>query len=211
MKNWFNGFNNWISQLANSRWSSYALFMFAFLDASFLPLPSTTFFLILILFNTHKTNKYVILCILGTLTGAFAGYSFGHFAWYGPDGEYSKFVQLLFNHLPGFSESAYNKFQLLYAKLDFWLLCLAASTPIPYSIFAVFSGVFKMNVFVFLLATFISQSIKFSFLAFAALKLGTQIQRLARFRWKPVIVLATVFTALSIFILNTFKSMFYMK
>jgi membrane protein YqaA with SNARE-associated domain len=190
-------------QLADTKWGIWILFIFAFADASFLPLPVTTLFLILLLLNTGKAYKYVLFVVSGTLAGAFTGYLIGHFAWIKPNGEFTGLVQFLFNNIPGFSEGAYDKIHSLFTKWDYWILCGATITPVPYSVFSISSGVFEINIFLFLLATLVCQSIKFFILAFVTIRLGTEVKKLMELNWKPVAIITTL-SILVILILKVF-------
>jgi membrane protein YqaA with SNARE-associated domain len=192
MKNWFKGLHNWIINLANTKWGTFALFVFAFADASFLPLPVTTFFLILILLNRRKLYKYILFVVLGTITGALSGYTVGHFAWVKPDGEFTGAVQFLFNNIPGFSLAVYEKVQTLYTKWDFWILSGATVTPLPYGMFSVTSGAFDINIFIFFLTTLISQVLKYLFLAYFTLKISPKIRNLSDYDWKPAAIIIPV-------------------
>jgi membrane protein YqaA with SNARE-associated domain len=193
MKDWFKKVNNWIVYLANTKWGTFALFICAFADASFLPLPVTTFFLVLILLNRRKLYKYILFVVLGTITGALAGYTIGHYAWVKPDGEFTGVVQFLFNNIPGFSLAVYEKVQTLYTKWDFWILSGATVTPLPYGMFSVTSGAFNINIFIFFVTTLISQVIKYVFLAFFTVIIGPKIRKLSELDWKPVAIIIPVF------------------
>lgn len=192
MNNWFKRLYSKCLQLANTKWGILVLFLCAFADASFLPLPVTTFFLILILLNTRMVFKYSFFVILGTLAGSLAGYAVGHFVWLKPDGEFTGVVQFLFKNIPGFSAGAYEKVHSLYTKWDYWILCVAAITPVPYGVFSISSGVFEINVFIFLFTTLITQTIKFTFLALVTTKLGSEVKKLMEFNWKPVAIITSV-------------------
>jgi membrane protein YqaA with SNARE-associated domain len=198
MKDWFKKVNNWIVYLANTKWGTFALFICAFADASFLPLPVTTFFLVLILLNRRKLYKYILFVVLGTVTGALAGYTIGHYAWVKPDGEYTGVVQFLFNNIPGFSLAVYEKVQTLYTKWDFWILSGATVTPLPYGMFSVTSGAFNINIFIFFVTTLISQAIKYLFLAFFTVIIGPKIRKLSEIDWKPVAIIIPVFIVIII-------------
>jgi len=197
-----------IVQSATSRWSIWILFLCAFADASFLPLPSTTFFIFLIAFNNKRASEYIFSVIIGISSGALLAYFVGSFVWFGPDGEYTAFSQFLINHVPGYSEDGYIKINAFYTQWNFWILGAAALTPIPYGIFAVFSGVSEINVFIFLLTTILSHTIKFSFLALATLKAGEQIRKLSVIKWKPHVMITSFFIGIAVFISNTFKNLF---
>jgi membrane protein YqaA with SNARE-associated domain len=202
MKNWFEKLHAWISNLATTKWGSFALFICAFADASFLPLPVTTFFILLILLNTRKIFKHLFFVIVGTFTGALAGYTIGHFAWFGANGEFSGVVQFLFNNIPGFSQEIYEKVHYMYTKWDFWILSAAAATPLPYGMFSVTSGVFNINVFIFLITTLISQGIKFLFLAILTIKLGSQVKKLMELNWKPLAIIVSISVVIAILVIR---------
>ena len=202
IKNWFERLYNRISGLAGTKWGSWTLLICAFADASFMPLPVTTFFLILILLNNKLIIKYLLFVITGTLAGAIAGYSIGHFAWIKPDGEFTGVVQFLFNNIPGFSAVAYEKVHHLFIKWDFWILCGAVITPLPYGIFSVSSGVFDVNLFIFFIATMISQGIKFLVLSIFTLRLGPKVKKLMDLNWQPLIIITSVTVLIAIFVIR---------
>jgi membrane protein YqaA with SNARE-associated domain len=204
MKKWFKSIQVWILQWANTKWGLWSLCICAFADASFLPLPTPLFFFALALLNISKTYKYALFGTLGTLFGAIAGYSIGHFAWITGNGEFTGFANFFFKNIPGFSEDIYSKIQYLYAKWDFWILFIAAALPLPYKVFSISSGVFDINIIIFCIATLVSQALKFFFLAFLTIKLGTEVRKLLKFNWKPIAIITTVCVALAIIAFKAF-------
>ena len=198
MKDWFKRLQVWCLQWANTKWGAWALFICAFADASILGLPTPMLFMALVLLDLRNAYKYALIGTLGTLAGAIAGYSIGHFAWLNINGEFTGVAQFLFNNIPGFSEEGYNKIQILFAKWDFWILFMAAALPLPFKIFSISSGVFDINLIIFCVATLISQGIKFFLLALLTLKLGPEVKKLFQFNWKPVAIIATASIAIAI-------------
>jgi membrane protein YqaA with SNARE-associated domain len=204
MKEWFKRLHDWSLQWANTKWGAWALFICAFADASILGLPTPMLFMVLVLLDLKKAYKYALIGTLGTLTGAVAGYSIGHFAWLNTNGEFTGIAQFLFNNIPGFSEDVYNKIHILYAKWDFWILFAAAALPLPFKIFSISSGVFDINLFIFCTATLISQGIKFLLLALLTIKLGPEVKKLFQFNWKPVAIIATACVTIVIVLIKVF-------
>lgn len=204
MKNWFKRLHAWSLQWANTKWGVWALFICAFADASFLGLPTPMLFLALALLNIRKTYMYALVGILGTLSGAIAGYSIGHFAWINTNGDLTRLAQFLLNNIPGFSEAGYDKIHILYAKWDFWILFVAAALPLPYKIFSISAGVFDINIFIFCVATLISQGIKFFLLSLLTIKLGPEVKKLLEFNWKPIAIVATACIAIAIIVIKVF-------
>lgn len=202
MKNWFKRIRAWSMHWAGTKWGAWALFICAFADASFFGLPTPMFFLALALLNISKVYKYALFGILGTLAGALAGYAIGHFAWLNTNGEFTGLAQFLLNNIPGFSEAGYNKIHILYEKWDFWILFIAAALPLPFKIFSISSGVFDINIFIFCVATLISQGIKFLLLALLTIKLGPEVKKLFKFNWKPIAIIAMASIAAAVFVIK---------
>jgi membrane protein YqaA with SNARE-associated domain len=198
IKDWFKTIHVWSLHWATTKWGAWALFICAFADASFLPLPTPMFFLTLALLNITKAYKYALFGTFGTLFGAMAGYSIGHFAWLNSNGDFTGLAQFMFNNLPGFSVEIYNEIHVLYTKWGFGVLFVAALIPVPYKIFSISSGVFDINILVFSVATLISQGIKFYLLALLIIKIGPEVKKLLEFKLKPIAIIATVCVAIAI-------------
>lgn len=196
MKNWLLKLQSWSMKWANTKWSAWSLFICAFADASFLPLPTPLFFITLILLNNANAYKYVLFGTVGSLLGALVGYSIGHFAWLTTNGEFTELAQLIFNNIPGFSETVYNNIQTQFIKWDFWILFVASLIPVPYKIFSISSGVFDINLFMFCLATLISQGIKFYILALLAIRIGPNVKKIIDFKFKHIAIVATICAAI---------------
>lgn len=193
--------NDWIKMAksrflhwATTKWSGWALFMCAFADASFLPLPTPLFFLTLALLNITRAYRYALITVIGTMVGAMAGYSIGHFAWLDASGDFTRLAHFVFDNVPGFSELSYNKIQIQYAKWDFWILFVASLMPVPYKLFSISAGVFDINIFMVCIATLISQGAKYYFLALMAIKIGPRVKEWIQSR----LVTAALITAGSI-------------
>jgi membrane protein YqaA with SNARE-associated domain len=199
-----NRLNAWSLQWAATKWGVWALFLCAFAEASILGLPAPMLFLALSLLNIKNVFKYSLAGILGTLTGSMAGYSIGHFAWIDPGGEFTGFAQFMFSNIPGFSADGYDKIHNLYQQWGFWVLFIAGSLPLPYKIFSISSGVFDINIFIFFIATLISQAIKFSLLALLTIKLGPQVKKLLGYNWKPVAITALACIVIAIIMIKVF-------
>jgi membrane protein YqaA with SNARE-associated domain len=204
MSEWYKRLKVWILHWANTKWGVWALFICAFFDASVFGLPTPMLFFALALMNIKKVYIYVLFGTLGTLAGAVAGYSIGHFAWLNANGEFTGVAQFMFNNIPGFSVAVYDKIHLLYAKWDFWILFVAAALPLPFKIFSISSGVFDINLVIFSIATLISQGLKFMVLALLTIKLGPEVKKLFKFNWKPIAILVTAGAAIAIVLLKAF-------
>jgi len=195
MNNYFKTLNNWSLNWVTTKWGTFALFLCAFADASFLPLPTPLFFTILTLLNVKKAFNNVFYATMGSFLGSMLGYSIGHFAWLNTDGSFTGLAQFLFDHLPGFSEAVYNKLFYQFVKWDFWILFVASFMPVPYKIFSISSGVFDLNFYMFCIATLISQALKFFLMALLILKIGPEVKKIFEFTFKSLSSIISSFIA----------------
>jgi membrane protein YqaA with SNARE-associated domain len=189
MIRWFKNaqpdYNSW----ANKKWASWALLILAFADASILPMPTSTYFMVLTSQNNQKATKFLLLAVVGTLAGGLAGYCLGSFLMHAKGYDQAVTLKYLFSHLPGFSESMFDKINLLYSKWNKWVLIIAAATPIPYGFFSISAGTFETGMLRFLIATVIGQGIRFMFLTLITTKISQGIRKLFFNRFRPAEVL----------------------
>lgn len=204
MRGWSKKLQNWSLRWTNPKRGALALFFCAFADASFLPLPTPLFFIILSLLNISKAYRYALFGVLGTLIGAIVGYSIGHFAWLNSSGEFTGLAQFLFNHIPGFSEEIYYKIHTAFIKWDFGILFVSSLVPLPYKILSISSGVFDMNIFMFGIATLISQAVKFFLLAYLTIKIGPNIKSFFEYKLKPIAIITSAYVAIVIAVKKVF-------
>lgn len=162
----------------------FALFICSFADASIFPAPVLTIFILLVLANNQKADKYVILATSGTFLGAISGYFLGYIASLNLNEGSSGYIQYIYEHVPGFSKVGLQNIQLLYEKWNFGILFMASFSPIPFGLFSLPSGIFKINLPVFCLTTVICQTSKFWLLSVVAKKMGPKVKEL--FGWKPL-------------------------
>lgn len=186
---------NWVLSWANTRYGSLALFILAFIESVFFPIPPDILLIALALGATAKSFKYAFICTVGSVSGAFLGYALGHYAWLSSSGEFTPFAHLFFDNIPGFTVELYENIKLLFVEWDFWVIFTAGFTPIPYKVFTVTSGVFDINLLMFTIASVISRGARFFLVAWLIWKYGPSIKQ---FIDKYFNLLAIAFTVLLI-------------
>ena len=177
-----------------------ALFLAAALDASFLPFPVTTMFVVMSLSQPARIPVYGVIAVTGTIIGAIAGYLGGRFLWTDNVGEFTRLAVFFFETIPGFSVENYEKLRSLYIQWDQGLIIIASATAIPFGIISVASGIFKMPLFIFIVTALTGQTAKYIIVAFLCQRYGSRVLQLLKFNWKPWLVSAAVVMALIAFI-----------
>jgi len=167
---------NWVLEWATTPYASIALFVFAFIEAIFFPVPVDILLIVLVLGFRPKAFRYALYTTMGSVSGAIVGYLAGHFMWVNAAGEFTWFANLFFNNIPGFSSDIYEKIKVMYAQWDFWIIFTAGFTPVPYKIFTVTAGVFDMNLPAFLIASFISRGARFFLVTFLLYRYGHRVK-----------------------------------
>lgn len=186
---------DWVLHWAATPWGTTALFLLAFMESSFFPIPPDVLLIALCLGMSTKSFKYASIATLGSVLGAIAGYGIGHFAWLDGGGEFTAFANFFFDNIPGFTDEIYRKIADWYDTYDFWVVFTAGFTPIPYKVITITSGVFDINFTIFILASIISRGARFFLVAWLIWKFGPTIKK---FIDKYFNLLAILFTVLLI-------------
>jgi membrane protein YqaA with SNARE-associated domain len=167
---------NWVLNWADSPYSVTALFLLAFTESVFFPVPPDVLLIALALGAAGKAFRYALICTVGSVSGAMVGYALGSFIWVGPEGEFSQVALFFFNNIPGFSEGLFNNIKSLINNYDFWVIFTAGFTPIPYKVFTISAGVFDLNILMFLIASLVSRGARFFLVAWLIWRFGPGIK-----------------------------------
>lgn len=180
---------------AFSPWGPAALFVLAFAESSFFPIPPDVLLIALCLGAVSKSFKYAAICTLGSILGALAGYAIGFFLWQTPAGEFTAVADFFFRVIPGFSHEQYFRISEMYNKYNFWVVFTGGFTPIPYKLITITAGVFRLNLPMFIIASIVSRGLRFFLIAWLIRRFGAPIKVFIDkyFNW-----LAVAFTVLLI-------------
>ena len=145
----------------------WALFLIAVAESSFFPIPPDIFLIALCISDPKKSFKYAAVCSAGSVVGGIIGYGLGHgfmdtvgvriLDWYGLHGKYEVV-------------------QNLYQRYDAWAVGAAGFTPLPYKLFTITAGAFKINFVVFVLVSAVARSARFFLVAGLIYKYGAKVQ-----------------------------------
>ena len=166
---------DWMLHWAATPYGAIALFLLAFAEASFFPIPPDALLIALVLGARKKAFKFASISTVGSVTGALLGYAIGYFVWWGAEGEFSPFAIFFIDNIPGFTEKIFYNVQSLYDEWNFWIIFTAGFTPIPYKVFTITAGAFNINLIMFVVASIISRAGRFFLVAFLIWKFGDPI------------------------------------
>ncbi|MCZ7601564.1 MAG: DedA family protein [Melioribacteraceae bacterium] len=186
---------DWMLHWAETPYGPIALFILAFAEASFFPIPPDALLIALALGARTKSFQFAINSTVGSVLGALLGYAIGHFLWWGTDDSFSAIALFFFDNIPGFTQEIFYNVKSLYDEWNFWIIFTAGFTPIPYKVFTISGGAFEINLMLFVIASIISRAARFFLVAYLIWRFGPQIKS---FIDKYFNLLAIAFTVLLI-------------
>lgn len=167
---------DWVLHWAETPYGPLALFLLAFAESSFFPIPPDALLIALALGARSKSFKFAALCTLASVLGAILGYAIGHFLWWDSVNQFSNVANFFFINIPGFTHELFYKVKALYDEWNFWIIFTAGFTPIPYKVFTISGGAFSINIVLFIIASIISRAGRFFLVSFLIWKFGEQIK-----------------------------------
>ena len=179
---------DWVLHWAETPYGPAALFILAFVESSFFPIPPDALLIALVLGSSKKAFRFASICLAGSVSGAILGYAIGHYLWWTPSNEFTDIALFFFNNIPGYTETAFFDIQKLYNEYDFWIIFTAGFTPLPYKVITISSGAFNINVVMFLVASIISRGARFFLVSFLIWKFGPSIKAFINkyFNWVAI-------------------------
>lgn len=177
---------DWVLSWATRPGGALALFVLAFCESSFFPIPPDILLIALAVGAPLRSFYFVIVCSAGSLLGGIAGYFIG---W--------QFMGTIGDRIIAFYGLGPKVEQIatLYQNYDAWAVAIAGFTPLPYKLFTISAGAFNVDFFVFVMASAFSRTLRFAILGGLIYWLGPGIKN---FIDRYFNLLATVFTLLLI-------------
>jgi len=183
---------DWVLGWAEKPSAQLALFLLAFAESSFFPIPPDFLLIPLVLGFRKKWFRLALIVTTGSALGGAFGYFIGHFLWWAGPNVPSSIAEFFFNNIPGFSREVFFDMQAVYNKWGFWIVFTAGFTPIPYKIFTISSGAFDLNFLTFMLASIVSRSARFFLVSFLIYWFGEPIRTFIDKYFNWLALLATI-------------------
>ena len=145
----------------------WALFFIAMAESSFFPIPPDVFLMVLCIAIPPKSFRYAAICAVGSVLGGAIGYGLGM--------GFMDTIGVKIIALYGLQDK-YEVVQNLYQQHDALALAAAGFTPLPYKLFTITAGAFKINFGTFILVSLLSRSARFFLVAAFIYKFGAPVR-----------------------------------
>jgi membrane protein YqaA with SNARE-associated domain len=145
LKDWLFGL---VESFAASPHPGWWLFALAVAESSFFPIPPDVLLVTLGVARPEMAIWYGLVCTLGSVLGGGIGYAIGLYGG----------RPLLYRF---FNADKIHAVERLYDRFNAWATGIAGLTPIPYKVFTIAGGAFKIDFKIFMVASLASRSLRF--------------------------------------------------
>jgi membrane protein YqaA with SNARE-associated domain len=142
----------WTMAKAAHRHAQWWLAFFAFVEASFFPIPPHPLLGLMCLAEPKKAIRFAVIATLASVIGGLLGYAIGHFVYE------SVGVQML--ALLGLTKS-FPQAACYLREYGAEIIMIKGATPIPFKLLTITAGFIGMPLMIFIAASVVSRSISF--------------------------------------------------
>ncbi|NIN71290.1 MAG: DedA family protein [Gemmatimonadetes bacterium] len=166
-RGWVRRLYDWVLSWAESPYGATALFVLAFVEASFFIVPPDVLLIALCVGKPRRSLHFAALCTIGSLLGGSFGYLIGH-----------QLYELIGRPIIDFYDAheAFQRVGELYRSNLVLALGTAGFTPIPYKVFTIAAGAFAVPFVPFLVISAVSRAARFFLVAGLIRAFGPQIR-----------------------------------
>ncbi|MGB9702443.1 MAG: YqaA family protein [Candidatus Kapaibacteriota bacterium] len=147
----------WIESYALKKSALWAIFILAFAESSFFPIPPDVLLIAIAIAKPKVSIKAALWCSIGSVLGGVFGYFIGY-----------ALMESVGNNIIHFynAQATWDKVVSIYnGEVGMWFLAGAAFTPIPYKISTIAAGATNMPLIPFILISSIGRSLRFFLVA----------------------------------------------
>ena len=158
---------NWTLEKAQHKNAKWYLSLISFAESSFFPIPPDILLIPMALASKAKALFYAFICTLFSVLGGILGYAIGYFFFNSVGIYIVEFYQL---------DNSFSVFENYYKELGILIVLGAGITPFPYKFITIASGVFGLNIFLFIIISIIGRGLRFYLIAILLYFFGEKIK-----------------------------------
>lgn len=184
---------DWVLRWAATPYAMPALFAISFIESSFFPIPPDVLLIAMVVAVPGGWLRFAAVCTVGSVLGGMFGYLIGY-----------QFMDLIGTRIVEFYhfQDKWDKIGLLYDKHSAWAVAAAGYTPLPYKVFTIAAGAFKIDFFIFVLASTGARAARFFMVAGLMYKFGPQFKVLLEKYFNLLTIVFFILLILGFFVLK---------
>ena len=147
---------DWTLKKSNHPRATWFLAIISFAESSFFPIPPDIILIPMAIANRLKAWTYAFICTLSSVAGGIFGYFIGYFF-------FNSIGILIVSYYS--LENQFSSFESYYKEFGFWIVLGAGFTPFPFKFITIASGLFNLNIVLFILVSLLARGSRFFLLA----------------------------------------------
>ena len=159
---------NWTLEQSSKKYASWFLAFISFIESSFFPIPPDIILIPMIIAKRTKAFILASICTIFSVIGGLFGYFIG-FALFNSVG----LILVNFYGMNDYIESLKG----YYNNYGVWFVLIAGFTPLPFKIITIASGLFQLNLIVFIVCSLIARGSRFYLIAVLLYIFGETIKK----------------------------------
>lgn len=182
-KNFIRDLYDYVLRLANHPKAELALFVVAFAESSFFPIPPDVMLIPMVLVRMDRAFRYAFVCTMGSVLGGVVGYFIGQI-----------FYDAVGNNIIAFYglQDSFQTLKQWYAEYDVYIVGVAGFSPIPYKLFTITSGMLEADLVKFFFASLISRGARFFIVAWLLWRGGRRFKGWIEYNLNPLTMAACI-------------------
>ncbi len=179
------GIQDWVDNKAHGKVAKIWLIIFSFTEASFFIIPPDVFLLAILIKNGVRWIYYSFITTVASVVGGLFGYAIGFF-FFDLIGEFIIDTYHLQSQMLAVSN--------MFSQNAFWTIFISAFTPIPFKVFTISAGFFKINFWVFLGASLIGRGMRFFVVGYIVKLFGRRMAKsvFKYFNWILLVLVVAI-------------------
>jgi membrane protein YqaA with SNARE-associated domain len=152
---------------AEKRHAVWGLAGVSFAESSFFPIPPDVLLIPMVLADRSRAWRLAGICTLASAIGGLFGYAIGLWLFDAVGQPLLEFYG---------SEDKFETFQSYYNEWGAWIVGAGGFTPLPYKVITIASGVTKLDIGIFILASVVSRGLRFYIVAALLWRFGEPVR-----------------------------------
>ncbi len=158
-----------------AQYGVWGLFLNSFFESFFIVPPPDALLVLMDLALPSKALFYAFIGTIASALGGITGYAIGLFAGRPAFNWFFKLFKSKGGD--GKAQENFEKIEALYSQYGSWAVFFAAFTPIPYKLFTIASGILRMNLWKFFVASLIGRGGRFFFVSICLMLFGESVKK----------------------------------
>jgi len=156
MNQYFKKLYDWVLHWADTPYGVPALFLLAFVESSFFPIPPDILLMALALSRQKKSFYFAAVATIGSVSGGMLGYLIGL--------KLMEAIGYPILEFYGFMDQ-FDSIADIYRRYSGWAVGIAGFTPIPYKVFTIAAGACTISFSIFVIASIVGRAGRFFLVA----------------------------------------------